>query len=374
MKKNNYMGEDSNGFGWSQNPFTFKILPELFIGYEDEMKSVERGIKKGSKVTLLLGPTGSGKTTLLKRLIMEGIDSEILYLPKPPKVPEDLVNIFLSHVDKGFISRLFTRKNNVNLYSLSDYVNMKLKGQQIVLIIDEAHEATIETMEWLRTISDQITSMTLVLAGLPVLENKIKNELETFYRRVDTKVKLTNLSRIETRELIKRRIEWAGGEDIKPFTARMIDFIYEKTGGFPREILRACHEYVELASKKGVTMIDIDISDDIEERHRSYEFKREAPPVKEVKNKVTVYESIDELPQKQRDIIDILTEAGKGLTPTEIVERMNPKEYKNKDNAIRSVNNILRRMGAEGLVIRERKGKAYKYSLSETLKTATVKT
>ncbi len=364
--------ESSNIFGWDNNPFTFKILPEIFIGYEKEMQSVLDGIKGNNKVTILLGPTGSGKTTLIKHIIKNKISSKnILYLPKPPKDPTDLVNILMNFTRSRSFKGLFSRKKDVNLYNIAEHVNSKIKNEHFILIIDEANESTTETMEWLRTLSDQVTNMTLLLAGLPVLENKMKSDLETFYRRIDNSVKLTNLNQMETRELIKRRIEWAGGEDLKPFTSRMIDFIYEKTGGFPREILRMCNSYVNGAIKNNITMIDIDLKsyiEDIKERgsdNASPFFKRQEDK--------TIYESIEKMPQKQKDIIDILSSHIKGLTPTEIVSKMNLKSYKNKDNAIRSVNNILRRMGDEGAVLRERRGKAYKYSLSGKLRTVAVK-
>ncbi|MBN2101858.1 MAG: AAA family ATPase [Candidatus Aenigmarchaeota archaeon] len=368
MKKH----EDVILFGWNENPFTFKILPDIFIGYENEIQSILSGIKGNSKVTIILGPTGSGKTTLLKHLIKNKLSSKnILYLPKPPRDPADLVNILMNFTKNSIFRKLLSRKKDVNLYNIADYMNSKIKNGHVLLVIDEANESTTETMEWLRTLSDQITNMTLVMAGLPVLENKMKSELETFYRRIDNSVKLTNLNQMETRELIKRRIERAGGEGLKPFTPRMVDMIYEKTGGFPREILRMCNSYVNEAIKKNITMIDVDLKSDIEDV-KEHSVVRNAPAFRRQESK-TVYDSIEEMPQKQKDIIDILSSHIKGLTPTEIVSKMNLKSYKNRDNAIRSVNNILRRMGDEGSVIRERRGKAYKYSLSGKLRTATVK-
>ena len=51
----------------------------------------------------------------------------------------------------------------------------------------------------------------------------------------------------------------------------------------------------------------------------------------------------------------------KTLTPSQIVDGMDSGEYKNRANAVRSVNNILKRMMKENLVARERVGKTYKY-------------
>ena len=56
------------------------------------------------------------------------------------------------------------------------------------------------------------------------------------------------------------------------------------------------------------------------------------------------------------------------LTPSGIVEKLG-EEYKSKGNAVRAVNNILKRLMKEGLVQRSRVGNAYAYSLTGKGKT-----
>ena len=34
-------------FGWEGNPFVFKILPDLFVGYEKEMSSLTGNLSGG---------------------------------------------------------------------------------------------------------------------------------------------------------------------------------------------------------------------------------------------------------------------------------------------------------------------------------------
>ena len=47
-------------------------------------------------------------------------------------------------------------------------------------------------------------------------------------------------------------------------------------------------------------------------------------------------------------------------------------EYKNRDNAVRAVNNLLRRLMKEGLVERKRVGKTYRYVVSSKFQTLMV--
>jgi type II secretory pathway predicted ATPase ExeA len=347
----NYM----NMFSWKENPFSFKILPDLFVGHMKETERILTGIQNNDKLSLLIGPTGSGKTTLMKFLTKK-FDKEkmIFYLSKPPSKPEDWVKIFTNFIGFGILERLFSR-NPPDIYNLSEWVNRKMKNRDMVLLVDESHEASIETLEWLRTLTDQIENLSVVITGLPVLESILRDNLETFTMRVNNRVELANLTKSETRELIKKRIEWAGGDDVKPFTSETIESIYEKTGGFPREVIRMCNDLVQKAIESNISAIDINFLKDTEI----------------TSPKMVSLGSVDSLPSKQRNTLEILGKYG-DLTPFGIVEKMDMKGYKSRDNAIRSINNILKRLVKEGMVIRKRRGKSYQYELSDKIRTLMV--
>lgn len=340
-------------FHWDDNPFSFRILPDLFVGYANERAQVEGGIRNGDKFILLLGPTGAGKTTLLKYVLSRIDDRRLIYLPKPPKEPADWVLVFHDLLRGGFLSRLFGH-NGADMYNLSDRLNRTLDSRKCVLFVDECHEASLESLEWLRTITDQVQNLTLVMAGLPVFEHTLKDQLETFLRRVSVKVTITALSSAETRELVKRRIEDVGGDDIRPFTAASLETIHHRTGGFPRDVLKVCNDLAQKAMHKGLTTIDAD-------------FLKEA----EMPAKASI-DALESLPARQKLIVDTLASHG-DLTPTEIVKKVQAKgDYKDTENAIRSVNNLVRRLLSDGFVERKKIGKAYKYHLAPRYRTLLV--
>jgi type II secretory pathway predicted ATPase ExeA len=348
-------------FGWNENPFNFKIVPGLFVGHVRETEKLALGIKNKNKVSLLIGPTGSGKTTLLKFLGNNlGKDEKIFYLPKPPSNSEDWVKIFMNFMGNGILDRLVSRRKNVNIYNLSEYVNKKMKDRMMIMFVDESHEASTETLEWLRTLTDQIDNLFVVIAGLPVLETLLKDKLETFMRRTNTKIELSNMTKSETRELIKKRIEWVGGDDIKPFTSEALDDIYERSGGFPRETIRICNELVQKAIENSISTVDSNFLKDAE-------IPQQIHPMH---SRISL-NSVESLPSKQKNIIEILWRHGE-LTPTEIVEKMRMDDYKSKDNAIRSINNMVKRLVKEGTIIRKRRGKSYQYALSDKMRTLMV--
>lgn len=341
-------GKHQEFFKWDSNPFTFRIIPDLFVGYRPEIENIVGGINSGTKFSLIMGPTGSGKTTLAMHLMkIFSPVKRMKYLPKPPKNPQDLVDIFLDLAGRPFLSRLFSRKKP-GLYDLSAYVNSRLNSQRCILFVDECHEASLDTLEWLRTLTDQVDNLSIVLAGLPVFDSIMREKLETFTRRFTLRIELSNLTKSETRELVKRRIENARGEDIKPFTQETVNLIYERTGGFPREVIRLCGELADRASQKGITTIDPDFLGDA---------RTPQPRIP--------LNTVEELPHRQKLILEAI--GTDSLTPSQVVDRMDPDEYKDRANAVRSVNNILKRMMKDKLIARERKGKTYRYRASGKL-------
>jgi type II secretory pathway predicted ATPase ExeA len=341
-------------FGWKKNPFTFRISPELFVGYGREMSDITINLNEGGKFSLLLGPTGAGKTTMLMALLKKfGFKRKIIYLPKPPKDPRDFVDIFRSKLGSR-ISFFSGDERRLCLYGLNSYLNRKLKDERCLLFVDEAHEASVETLEWLRTLGDQVDNMHIVMAGLPVFESILQDKLETFLRRITLRVELSNLTKSETRELIKKRIENSGGDDIEPFTADSIGLIYQKTEGFPREIIRLCDTLIRDATKKNITTIDAAFLSEAEEKA----------------GRISV-EAMKDVPDRQKNILGVLKTGG-AMTPAQVAERMNMKEYKNRDNAIRSMNNLLNRLLKDGMVTRVKVGNAYKYEVAQKFRTMMV--
>jgi len=349
------VGEWLEKMGWRENPFTLKISPELFVGYSTQRKAAENQIKEGHKMTLILGPTGSGKTSMLKWLERtQGIKT--IYLTKPPKDPREFIEIFTEAFPRNFIEKLLGRRPS--LYTLSEYVNKKSKGK-FLFLVDEAHETNKDVLEWLRVLTDQMDGVCVFLAGLPKLETKIKANLETLDQRITARINLTNLTAEETRELIMKRIESVGGRGLEPFTDSAVSEIYRRTNGFPREIIKLCNNLINSAIENGKTLIE---ARDVE----SYKEFSEKPEETVVSSLPKPKVSIEDLPQKQRKILKILSQ-DEWMTPSEIAEKLGGN-YKTKDHGIRSVNNILKRLMNEGFVQRESRGKAFVYSLTPKVK------
>ncbi len=355
-------------FGWKENPFVLKIDPKLFVGYESEVAAILMHVDNKHKIAVLVGNTGAGKTNLLKWLEQEhDIDGcSKLYVAKPPQKPEEFIGIFTDVYGLGLFDRLMRR--GPTLYSLPKYINNKLKGGHLLFMVDEAHETNHDVLEWLRVLVDQIDSVSLILSGLPVLEQNVRDQLQTLDQRITTRVTLTSLSKEDTRSLIQKRIESAGGAGIKPFTDSAIDAIYNKTGGFPREVLKMCDKLVSNAIEKSMETIE---AANIEE-YREFPQESLIEQVIAFSPKPPTSEQIANLPFKQKEILEALA-ATDWLTPSDIAEQTGYEKYATKGHAVRSINNILHRLMLDGFVQREARGKSYMYALTPKLKTVFVK-
>lgn len=359
------MKENYKRWNWATNPFVLKIDPKLFTGYETQVKALNQHVENEHKIALISGPTGAGKTTLLKWLEINYPNT--LYLAKPPQAPDVFIDIFLEKFKMGFFERLFRKKPT--LYNLPNYINKKLGNNHFTFLLDEAHETNREVLEWLRVLTDQI-KMTLIVAGLPSLEQNIKNNLETFDQRVTTRVSLLTLNEDETKQLIQKRIESVGGSGLIPFTLEAMDKIFQRTGGFPREVLKLCDRAVLSAMDKGLEKID---AKDIE-LFREIEMPKvrlEQPKVA-FTPKPPSENQLKGLPYKQRKILEVLSKKD-WLSPTAIVDEIGTERYKTHSHGVRSVNNILKRLLIEGYVQREAHGKGFLYALTPKVKTLFVK-
>ena len=343
-------------YGWESNPFTFRIYPNIMVGYREEAKAVIESIDSNEKLSVVVGQTGAGKTNLLRWIHRKyASDYEVHYLPKLPKSEEELLQYLKDEVLKpNFISRWF---NNYSLYNIYDDINNKINSK-CVFFIDEGHEASLDVLRWLRTALDHIDNLIVVAAGLPVFVDTLKEDVNTLYNRATNILELNSLNKSETFRLIEGRIENVCGEGIKPFTQDAIVNIYESTEGFPREVLRVCDRALSFAVRENLSMIDgsdvNEVIDSDEEVNKDEEDERDdSPPLN--------------LTDKQKRIVEILNQEDRASSSS-IAEEIGLDKYSSKSHAVRSVNNILKRLMDSDLIDRERRGRSYEYFLKESTK------
>ena len=335
-----------------KNPFILEINPSLFVGYRQQISNLINNIKQQQKLILLSGPTGSGKTTIITYLKNQNCD--YVYLNKPPKKTNELIDLADYFIkDLGLLKRIITRKPK-KINDLPSFLD-KIITRHKVLFIDEAHEASIEVLEWLRVMVDHVKNLTFVFSALPVFDEILTKHLETLKKRITKKIELTALTKEETEELIRKRIKHAGGENIKPFSYNTIEYIYSRTGGFPRDIILLCNELFNIAVERNSDIIDYNL---IKENNKNQT---------EISIKI---DNLKHIPDKQKIVIDIIAK-NEPITPKDLIPYF--KEYQSNKHALRAINNLLGRLIKQGFVEREKTGKSYSYKLSPSTRTILVR-
>ena len=242
--------------GWRRNPFTLDIHPELFTGFKDEVKSILEKLASESGHILITAPLGSGKTTILRWLLNQLVlDSFAIYVPRPPQEFSQLIKLI---VEKMGVPQ--KEADNYDIYHLQAL--RKRVGKPLIILMDEAHEFTLEIEKPLRTLGD-LDDVKLVMAGLPETVEKFQKEIRPLFERLVLNINLKPFDYRTVKDLVKARIEHFGGEGVAPFTEDALQAIYEITGGVPRKVIKACDWAVTKAIATGLSIIDAKLMEEL---------------------------------------------------------------------------------------------------------------
>lgn len=236
--------------GWLKNPFSLDINFELFTGYKKEVKEILEKVSARSGHILIVGQLGIGKTTLLRWLAAYLPQTlKTIYIPRPPQQFSQLISYIVDSLG-------FSRKD-VSAFDIYNLEKLRHRaGKNLVLLLDEAHEFTVEVERPLRTLGD-LDGVTLVMAGLPETVTKLKNEIRPLFERLVLTEALRPLEFAEFKDLIKARVENAGGKGTHPFTGEALEKIYQLSNGVPRPALKLGDAAVTLAINLGEDKIDV---------------------------------------------------------------------------------------------------------------------
>src|SRR5919205_1076945 len=206
-------------YGLREAPFAPTPDPRFLFQsarHREALAQLIYGVRERKGFIVLTGEIGTGKTTLL-RTLLERLDADtpVAYVHNSALNIEGLLEYVLQ--DWGVKSTAATHAQR--LFELNDFlIDQHRQGTSPVLVIDEAQNLTVETLEAVRLLSNFETTsqklMQILLVGQPKL-------------RVGLRCHIAALSPEETRQYVRHRLRIAGATDAGIFSDAAIQEIFD---------------------------------------------------------------------------------------------------------------------------------------------------
>jgi general secretion pathway protein A len=240
-------------FGLIEKPFSITPDPKFFFqsdSHRGAMDVLRMGVRHKDGFMVVTGDIGTGKTTLC-RALLESLDDRVLsaLLLNPFLSEDDLLKVILQ--DFGVISREARRElAGVSKQDLIDLLNQFLLntlsiGGSALLIIDEAQNLPLPTLEQIRILSNLETNkeklLQIILVGQLGLIDVLRSEqLRQLDQRIATRYQVGPLTATEVGRYISHRLTVAGSKGSPQFAEAAVQQIYGLSQGLPRLINLLC--------------------------------------------------------------------------------------------------------------------------------------
>ena len=167
-------------FGLQRDPFSLAIEDDFFFNdsvHSQNLDLLQHALLSSELFMLVTGRFGIGKSTLIRKLLSRIDDNyQVCFIHANP----------MYHVDQLKQQIYQGLGTDASTESISGYDqltkhldNLKREGKTSLLIIDDAHELSIESMQLIMQLNDLITDDTHLLRIILFAEPDIKRLLET---------------------------------------------------------------------------------------------------------------------------------------------------------------------------------------------------
>jgi general secretion pathway protein A len=236
-----------NYYNLKKEPFQIAPDPEfLFLSpsHREALASIMYGVEQRKGFITITGEVGVGKTSVL-RYYLEQINHEnikAVYIFNPNLSFTALLKTIFQKM--GFDAKTEDASEMMNNFHLI-LIDRYKQGRNMALIIDEAQNMPIQTLEYLRMLSNLETSkeklVQIVLVGQPEFEETLdRNELRQLKQRIAVKTTISPLNKNECMAYIQHRLTKASLNGSKLFTNSALRKIIAESHGIPRLINVLC--------------------------------------------------------------------------------------------------------------------------------------
>ncbi|MFT5675290.1 MAG: general secretion pathway protein A [Paraglaciecola sp.] len=231
-----------NYYGLTSKPFQLTPDPSYFFAskwHKRAMSYLQYGLSQAEGFIVITGDIGTGKTTIANSLLDEMQDDIVAAQIVTPKLsPDELVKMVATKF--GVIVKGSTKSDILN--DLETFLmTLHKNGKRALLLVDEAQNLPLETIEELRMLSN------FQAAGKPLLQSFLLGQeelqpilrapnMEQFRQRIVASCHLAPLTDTETQAYIVYRMQQAGWSGNELFSEGAYDRIFQFTHGVPRKI------------------------------------------------------------------------------------------------------------------------------------------
>lgn len=253
-----------------REPFSNSPEPDFF--YEsrhhlDCLQKLEVALRLRRGLNVVIGQVGAGKTTLSRQLIrkLSGDPEVKTYLLLDPHFSTEMefltfvTELFGIETEAGEKPSAWKLREGIKQFLFQKAVEEK---KLIVLIIDEGQKIPDFALESLREFLNYETNefkllQIAIFAQEEIRENLARNQ--GFSDRINLLYSLGPLNFDDTRAMVLFRVQQSterGRELPVHFTGPAMRCIYRATGGYPRKIVRLCHQVLLTLIIKGRNRAD----------------------------------------------------------------------------------------------------------------------
>jgi type II secretory pathway predicted ATPase ExeA len=253
---NNYL----DTYGLREDPFRITPDPEYYYPSQEHILALNLlnyTMEQREGFCLLTGKPGMGKTTLLKIFMERWKErAEMALIMTPRLSPEEFIQALL---DDFNIKYAKMGKNSMLKAFREFLLGHSAKGKRVAIIVDEAQNLPVETLEELRLLSNLETDkeklLQIILVGQPELLDKIESsQLKQLSQRITIRSHLKPFKEAETCDYLNARLIKAGsGVSIVDAGARSA--IHRGSGGIPRMINVIASRAIMAAYLKGSPVV-----------------------------------------------------------------------------------------------------------------------
>jgi type II secretory pathway predicted ATPase ExeA len=237
----------SRFYGFTTEPFqNTPDLDFLFLStnHKEALACIEYGIRQRKGFIAITGEAGVGKTIILRSYLtkVDAQKQKTICILNPRVSFDSVLTTILKELSAEPVAGPAAQKlNQLHEVLIAEYRN----DRTVVLIIDEAQNMPIETLESIRLLLNLETAkeklIQMVLVGQPELDTLLNRyELRQVRERIALRARIAPLTKTESEDYIDHRLSLVRGEPRAVFSKQALDRIVKSANGIPRRLNILC--------------------------------------------------------------------------------------------------------------------------------------